>query len=173
MALIECALCFHPLTTQLTYKPTPHPLPCLAQPGSISRQMQVLYTARCKLALLTMVKRLRDEEGILLCKSMECVQVFAGLLIKWEERFSLGNYLIKGTLNNKKKSIHPGPLGQLKPLEEALLKYFFKQPEQGIKISTLSIVVLASNLTTAFGEKDFVTRCSAVKRFVHAHLLVY
>jgi hypothetical protein len=61
----------------------------------------------------------------------------------------------------------------LKPLEEALLRYIFEQREQGIKISTLSIVVVASNLSTEFGKKDFIARCSAVKCFVHAHLLVY
>jgi hypothetical protein len=61
----------------------------------------------------------------------------------------------------------------LKPLEEALMKYIFGQRKQGIKVSTLSIVAVVSNLSTKFGEKDFVARCSAVKRFVHAHLLVY
>ncbi len=76
-------------------------------------------------------------------------------------------------LKSNKKTIHPGPLGQLKPLKEALLKYTFKQREQGIKVSTLCIVVLASNLSTKFGKKDFVARCSTVMRFVHAHLLVY
>jgi hypothetical protein len=33
--------------------------------------------------------------------------------------------------------------------------------------------VVASNLSTKFGEKNFVARCSAVKRFVKAHSLVY
>jgi hypothetical protein len=37
----------------------------------------------------------------------------------------------------------------------------------------LSIVVVALNLSTKFGEKDFVARCSAIKRFVHAHSMVY
>jgi hypothetical protein len=37
----------------------------------------------------------------------------------------------------------------------------------------LAIIVVASNLSTEFGEKNFVARCSAVKRFVKAHLLVY
>jgi hypothetical protein len=116
---------------------------------------------------------LRDEEGISLCKSAEHVQVSAGLLVKWEERFSLGNNPIEVLLKTKKKSIHPGPLGQLKPLEEALLKYIFEQRKQGIKVSILSIIVVASIISTEFGEKDFVARCSAIKRFVRAHSLVY
>jgi hypothetical protein len=36
----------------------------LAQPGGILRWMRVRYTARRKLALLTMVKHFQDEEGI-------------------------------------------------------------------------------------------------------------
>ncbi len=114
------------------------------------------YTARCKLALLTMAKHLQDEEGILLRKSAEHVQVSALLLTRWVELFSLGNDPIKALLKTKKKSIHPGPLGQLKPLEEALLRYIFEQREQGIEISILSIVVVVSNLSTEFGEKDIL-----------------
>ncbi len=85
------------------------------------------YTARCKLALLTMAKRLQDEEGILLRKSAELFQVSALLLTRWAELFSLGHDPIKALLKTKKKSVHPGPLGQFKPLEEALLQYIFKQ----------------------------------------------
>ncbi len=150
-----------------------HPMPRFAQPGSILQRMCMRYTRRRKLAILTMAKHLQDEEGILLCKSAERVQVSGLLLTRWMERFSLSNNPIKALLKNKKKSIHHSPLGQLKPLEEVLLKYIFEQCKQEIKISTLSIIVLASNLTTRFNEKDFVTRCSIVKRFVHAHLLVY
>jgi hypothetical protein len=146
----------------------------LVQPGGVSRQMCVQHTARHKLALLTMAKHLQDEEGISLRKSAEHVQVSAGLLVKWKERFSLGNNPIEALLKTKKKSIHPGPLGQFfKPLEEALLKYIFEQREQGIKVSTLSIVVVASNIFIKFGKKNFIARCSAVKRFVRAHSLVY
>jgi hypothetical protein len=131
------------------------------------------YTAWHKLAHLTMAKRLRDEEGISLRKFAERVQVSAGLLVKWEEPFSLGNNPIEALLKTKKKTIHPGRLGQLKPLKEALLKYIFKKHKQGIEISILAIIVVASNLSTKFGEKNFIARCSAVKCFVKAHLLVH
>jgi hypothetical protein len=164
MAHIGCVPSFHPLTSQLTHKPTLHPMPHLAQPGSALRRMCVRYTARRKLALLTMAKRIRDKEGISLCKSAERVQVSAGLLVKWEERFSLGNNPIKALLKTKKKSIHPSPLGQLKLLKEALLKYIFKKRKQGIEISTLAIVVVVSNLSTMFGKKNFIARCSTIKR---------
>jgi hypothetical protein len=148
-------------------------MPHLIQTDGISRRMRMRYTAQRKLALLTMAKHLRDEGGISLQKSTERVQVSAGLLVKWEERLSLGNNPIEALLKTKKKSIHPGPLGQLKPLKESLLKYIFKKHEQGIKVSTLSIIVVASNLSIEFEKKDFIARCSAVKHFVHVHLLVY
>jgi hypothetical protein len=148
-------------------------MPHLVQPGGVLRRIRVQYTARRKLALLTMAKHLQDEEGIFLCKSTERVQVSALLLTRWVDLFILGNDPIKALLKTKKKSIHPGPLGLLKPLEEALLRYIFEQCKQVIKISILSIIVVALNLSSEFGKKDFVARCSAVKRFVHAHLLVY
>ena len=98
-------------------------MPSLVQPGGISRRMHVRYTARHKLALLTMAKHLQDEVGILLRKSAERVQVSALLLTRLAELFSLSNNPIKALLKTKKKSVHPGPLSQLKPLEEALLRY--------------------------------------------------
>jgi hypothetical protein len=63
-----------------------HPMPHLAQLGGALRQMRMRYTARCKLALLRMAKRLRDEEGISLRKSAERVQVSAAgceALVVW------------------------------------------------------------------------------------------
>jgi hypothetical protein len=101
-------------------------MPPLTQPSGISRRMHVRNTARRKLALLTMAKRLQDKEGIPLRRSAEQVQVSASLLTKKAERFSLGNNHIKGMLKNKKKAIRPSPLGQLKPLEEALPRYIFE-----------------------------------------------
>jgi hypothetical protein len=172
MAHIECAPSFYPLRTELTPKPTLHPMPHLAQPGGILRQMCMRYTARRKLALLTMMKHLQDEEGISLTKSAERVQVSASLISRWVKLFSLGNDPIKALLKTKKKSTHPGPLSQLKPLKEALLKYIFEQREQWIEVSFLSIVVVALNLCTECGKKDFVARCSTVKHFVRAQLMV-
>jgi hypothetical protein len=76
-------------------------------------------------------------------------------------------------LKGKKKSMHPGPLGQLKLLENALLRYIFEQHEQGIYVNTLSLVVKALSLLPEFNAKDFVVRSSAVVQFVRAHSLVY
>ncbi len=87
-------------------------MPRLVQPGGVLWRMRVRYTARRKLALLTMAKPLQDEEGILLRKSTERVQVSASLLTRWVELFSLGNNPIMALLKTKKKPVHPGPLSQ-------------------------------------------------------------
>ena len=76
-------------------------------------------------------------------------------------------------LKGKKKANCAGPLGQLKPLENSLLRYIFEQREQGINSSILALVVKASSLSPIFNERHFVARVSAVKRFVRAHSLVY
>jgi hypothetical protein len=56
-----CAPSFHPLTTQLTPKPKLHPMLCLVLPGGILWWVRVRYTARRKLALLMMAKRVQDK----------------------------------------------------------------------------------------------------------------
>jgi hypothetical protein len=128
----------------------------LVQPGGVSRQMHMRYTTQRKLALITMAKCLRDKEGISLRKSTQRVQVSAGLLVKWAELFSLGKDPVKALLKTKKTSIYPSPLGQLKPLEEALLKYIFEQRKQGIEVSTLPIVVAASGCPKLEASKDYL-----------------
>jgi len=76
-------------------------------------------------------------------------------------------------LKSKKKANCAGPLGQLKPLENSLLRYVFEQCKQGINVSILALVVKALSLSPIFNKKHFVARVSAVKRFVRAHSLVY
>jgi hypothetical protein len=98
MVHIGCAQSFHLFTSPLIHKPMLHLMPHLAQPSGALQQMRTQYTARRKLALLRMAKCLWDEEGISLRKSSERVQVSAGLLVKWEEHFSLGNDPIKALL---------------------------------------------------------------------------
>jgi hypothetical protein len=127
-------------------------MPCLAQPGGVLRRMGVWSTTQRKLAHFTMAKHLQGKEGILLTKSAEHVQVSALLILTWAKLFSLGNNLIEALLKTKNKTIYPGPLGQFKLLKEALLKFIFKQCKQGINVRTLSIVVVASNLSTKFGK---------------------
>jgi hypothetical protein len=76
-------------------------------------------------------------------------------------------------LKSRRKANCAGLLRQLKPLEDALLWYVFEQREQGITVTTLALIVKASSLSPEFTVKHFVARTSAVKQFLHAHLLVY
>jgi hypothetical protein len=55
-------------------------MPHLVPLGGVSRRVCVQYAAWRKLALLMIVKRLQDKEGILLIKSAERVQVSALLI---------------------------------------------------------------------------------------------
>jgi hypothetical protein len=75
--------------------------------------------------------------------------------------------------SKNKKAAHAGPLGQLKAIEEPLLRHIFELCEQGVMVSTFKMVVKASQLCTTFGVKHFTMWCSAVKRFVRAHSFVY
>jgi hypothetical protein len=72
-----------------------------------------------------------------------------------------------------KKAAHAGPLGQLKAIEEPLLRHIFELHEQGVTVSTFEVFVKASQLCPMFSAKHFIAWCSAVKRFVCTHLLVY
>ena len=76
-------------------------------------------------------------------------------------------------LNSKRKAAHVGPLGQLKPLEQLLLRHIFEHREQGMRVHTFDLVVKTSSLSPEFNVKHFVARCSTVKQFMRAHLLVY
>ena len=93
--------------------------------------------------------------------------------MKWQQQQAADDNPILAMLKSKKKANLPGPIGQLKPIENILLQFVFEQREQGINVSILSIVVKASSLSPIFNEKHFTARTSAVKRFVRAHSLVY
>ena len=76
-------------------------------------------------------------------------------------------------LNSKRKANCAGPIGQLKPLEHALLRHIFEQREQGMTVHTFDLVIKASSLSPEFNVKHFVAKCSAVQRFMRANTLVY
>jgi hypothetical protein len=76
-------------------------------------------------------------------------------------------------LKSKRKAAHAGPLGQLKPLEQVLLRYIFEHHEQDMSVHMFDLVVKASSLSPEFNVKHFVARCSAAKQFMHVHSLVY
>ena len=123
--------------------------------------MRVRYTVRRKLALLASAERIMEEEGVSLRRAAARLQVAHSLIVKWQQDRASNADPILAVLKSKKKSMHPGPLGQLKSLEDTLLRYVFEQREQGINVNTLSLLVKASSLSSEFNAKDFVARESA------------
>ena len=136
-------------------------MPHIVQPGGIMGQMCVQNTARCKLALLAAAKRIQEEEGLNLCQAAECLMASQSFFSRWQKQFTSRDDPILALLMSRKKANLTGPLGQLKPLEDVLLRFIFEQREQGINVSTLSLVVKASSLSSEFNVKSFAARTSA------------
>ena len=100
-------------------------MPCVVQPGGISGRMQVCYTT--KLALLAMAKHLQEEEGFTLRSAAKHLGFAQSLFSTWMSRQGAVIDPTADMINRKKKAFSPGPLGQLKPIEDALLRYIFKK----------------------------------------------
>ena len=106
-------------------------------------------------------------------RAAERLQVAHSLFVKWQQQQrAADDDPILAMLKTRRKSIGTGPLGQLKPLEDALLRHIFKQREQGDVVHTFDVVVKASSLSPEFNPKHFIARCSALKQFMHANSLV-
>jgi hypothetical protein len=162
----------HPNTTPGPQThPTSHLLSCLV-PSSLADyrvRCGVRYTTRRKLGLLNAVERLQHEEGLTLPRVAEHLFVAHLLIVKWKKQQGAGDdpfiALIKTSKN--KKAAHAGLLGQLKVIEEPLLRHIFELREQGVMVSTFKMVVRASQLCTTFGAKHF---CCTVQRCEALHL---
>ena len=61
-------------------------MPCSIQPGGLSRQMRVRYTACRKFGLLTTVERLQHEEGLTLQRAAERLFVAYLHIVKWKKQ---------------------------------------------------------------------------------------
>ena len=102
-------------------------MPRVAQPGGLSQMMRVRYTVRRKLALLASAERIMEEEGVSLRRAAARLQVAHSLIVKWQQEQASNADSILAMLKSKKKSMHPGPLGQLKSLQDTLLRYVFER----------------------------------------------
>jgi hypothetical protein len=134
-------------------------MPRVLQPGGLSGKMLVRYTASRKLGLRASAKRIMDEEGVGLCRAAERLQVAHSRFMKWQQQQrAADDGPILAMLKTRRKSSGAGPLGQLKPLEDALLRHIFEQREQGIVVHTFNVVVKASSLSPEFNTKNFIAR---------------
>jgi hypothetical protein len=131
--------------------------------------MRVRYTARRKRGLVAALNRM-IAEGMTLRAAVEELCVSAANLSKWASQ-GMGeiDHLDK-ILRSKKKAALNGPSSQLKAIEDGLLRYIFEKCDQGVEVSTFTVVLRASFLSPEFREKSFTACCSCVKRFLHAIL---
>ena len=148
-------------------------MPCVVLPSGLLQKMHVRYTARRKLGLLASAKHVMEEEGLTLHRAAKRLQHSASLLVKWQQQQADNDDPILAKLKSKRKATCAGPLGQLKPLKDTLLRYIFKQHEQEITAQMFDLIIKASSLSPEFDAKHLVAKCSAVKRFVHANSIVY
>ena len=61
-------------------------MPRSVQPGGISGKMRARYTARRKVALLALARRLQEEEGLSLRAAADQLGVNHSLFVRWQHR---------------------------------------------------------------------------------------
>ena len=116
-------------------------MPRVVQPSGLSQKVRVRYTACHKLALLASAKHIVEKERVTLCRAAERLQVCHSLFVRWEKQQAAHVDSILALLKSKWKANHPGPIGQLKHLEHALLRHVFEQCKQGINVHALDLVI--------------------------------
>ena len=68
------------------------------------------------------------------------------LIVRWQYQLdTVGNPILEMP-NSKRKANHPGPIGQLKHLKQAMLRHVFEQQEHGITVHMFDLVVKAPSL---------------------------
>ena len=147
-------------------------MPRVLQPGGGGGKMRVRYTARRKRGLVATSQRM-IAEGMTLRAAAEGLHGSVANLSRWTLQGMGEIDRLDKILRSKKKAALTGPSSQLKAIEDGLLRYIFETREQGIEVNTFLVVLKASFLSPEFREKSFTARCSAVKRFLHAHSYSY
>ena len=97
-------------------------MPRVVHDGGFSCLKRRRYTARQSRGILAMARHMQHAEGISLCSAALRLGVSQSLLSRWSRRHSvIGDVAFLG-----KKSVCQGPLGQLKPIEDPLLRFIFE-----------------------------------------------
>ena len=147
-------------------------MPHVVQPSGGGGRILVRYTPRRKHGLIAASKWL-VAEGMTLQKATAELRVSHSNLAKRTAK-GIGNINSPDKiLKSKKKSTGNGPLGQLKSLEDALLRYIFKLCKQRVIVNTFIVVLRASFHFPEFHTKTYTAHCSVVKCFFTALLFAY
>jgi hypothetical protein len=120
-------------------------MPRVLQPGGGGGKMRVRYTARRKRGLVATSQRM-IAEGMTLRAAAEELRVSVANLSKWALQGMGEVDRLDKILRSKKKAALTGPSSQLKAIEDGLLRYIFEQREQGVEVSTFTVVLRVSRL---------------------------
>ena len=83
--------------------------------------------------------------------------------MKWQQQQADDDDPILAMLKSKRKASCTGSLGQLKSLEDTLLRYIYEQRKLGITVQTFNLIIKALSLSPKFDVKHFVAKCSTLK----------
>lgn len=144
-------------------------MPRVVQPRGKSGKIRVRYPARRKLAIISAVRRIMDEMKSSLREASSTIPIHHTLVAKWAKESAI----LLDVIKSKKKSRHPGPDGQLRPIEDDLLRFIFELREMGMPVNMLMVVIKASTLSSEFSAKSMKARFSAARWFVKHHSLTY
>ena len=147
-------------------------MPRVLQPGGGGGKMRVRYAARRKRGLVATSKCM-IVEGMTLRAATSELRVSVANISRWTLQGMGKIDRLDKILRSKKKAALTGPSSQLKAIEDGLLRYIFEKREQGIEVSTFTVMLRASFMLPKFHEKSFTAHCSCVKCFLFAHSFSY
>ena len=90
--------------------------------GGVSGRKRRRYSLRESRGILAKARHMQVAEGITLRSAALRLGVCASILSRWSRRHSD----IGDVAYSKKKSVCEGPIGQLKPIEDPLLRFIFE-----------------------------------------------
>ena len=121
-------------------------MPRVIQPGGGGGKMHLRHTTRRKRGLIATSKRMMAEGKTSHAAASE-LRASVTNLSRWTLQ-GLGEIdRLDKILRSKKKAALTSPSSQLKAIEDELLRYIFKQREQGVEIKVFTVVLRASYMS--------------------------
>lgn len=136
-----------------------------AEPNKKSRNR---YTIREKITAMKWCARKVSEENWSQRDCSRRLGIATKSLRTWQKLYSKMLEYKRSAL-----SMIGGPVSQLKPIEDELLRFIFERREQGIPITRQAVVMKASKLLPEFSVKTYTAKYAAVRRFLKKNNIVY
>ena len=167
-----CILSIHLISSHFHFIAFDMPrLISLRPPGGASGIKRVRYSNRDKIAILSKIRRIKQDTGLSYRKAAALVGVSHTLVFRWSalrERFN--NLDIKKL---PRYSLAHGPCSQLEGVKEQLLAWIFERREMGLVVSTRSIIIKACCILPLMEQKSSLARLMVMRRFLKKQSLVY